>query len=241
MDENIKKVMDRLAAVQIGLDDEFKFHCTQCGNCCRNREDILLNPRDIYNMAKELKMTPDEAAQKYCEVYIGSDSRMPVVRLQPRGSVRRCPMLKYGKCIIHNAKPAVCALFPLGRYILTKEGAAVTGISAGTIQYVYTNPECGDDSVTYTVREWLKDSGIPEQDEFFLKWQETIIRLAKMLPKMEESEAGETMDFVWMVVLAGLFLKYDTEKDFMPQFEKNVEEVFDTLQKAGVGKGGKGV
>lgn len=62
-----------------------------------------------------------------------------------------------------------------------------------------------------------------------------------MLPKMEESEAGETMDFVWMVVLAGLFLKYDTEKDFMPQFEKNVEEVFDALQKAGVGKGGKGV
>lgn len=240
MDEDAKKIMDRLAKAEIGLDDEFKFHCTKCGDCCRNREDILLNPRDIYNMAKELKISPKEVTDKYCEVYIGNDSRMPIIRIQPRGLVKRCPMLKYGKCIIHNAKPAVCALFPLGRYIFTKEGAAVTGISAGTIQYVYTNPDCGDGSETHTVRDWLKDSGIPEQDEFFLKWQETIIRLAGMLPKMEKSRDGETMDIMWAAVLAGLYLQYETEKDFMPQYEQNVEDVFDALQKAGAGKGGKG-
>lgn len=190
MDENIKKVMDGLARAEIGLDDEFKFRCTQCGNCCRNREDILLNPRDVYNMAKELKITPDETVQKYCKAYIGQDSRMPIIRLQPRSLTRRCPMLKYGKCIIHNAKPAVCAMFPIGRYVLTNEGAAATGVSEGTIRYIFTNPGCGDASETHTVREWLRDFGIPEQDEFFIKWQETVIGLVKILPEMEKSGDG---------------------------------------------------
>ncbi len=240
MDEDAKKIMDRLARAEIGLDDEFKFHCTQCGNCCRNREDILLNPRDVYHMAKELKMAPKELTDKYCEVYIGDDSRMPIVRMQSRGLAKRCPMLKYGKCIIHNAKPTVCAMFPIGRYITTKAGEAATGIGAGTIRYIFNNPGCGDDLETHTVREWLKDFGIPEQDEFFMKWQETIAGLVNILPKMEKSGDGETMDIIWATVLAGLYLQYDTEKDFMPQFEKNVEDVFDALQKAGAGKGGKG-
>lgn len=99
-------------------------------------------------------------------------------------------MLKYGKCIIHNAKPAVCAMFPIGRYVLTNEGAAATGVSEGTIRYIFTNPGCGDASETHTVREWLRDFGIPEQDEFFIKWQETVIGLVKILPEMEKSGDG---------------------------------------------------
>ncbi|MCX4298794.1 MAG: hypothetical protein OSJ73_17470 [Lachnospiraceae bacterium] len=43
MDEDVKKIMDGLAKAEIGLDNEFKFHCTQCGNCCRNREDKVFH------------------------------------------------------------------------------------------------------------------------------------------------------------------------------------------------------
>lgn len=39
-------------------------------------------------MSKELNITPNELFEKYCEMYIGSDSRMPIVRLKPRGSIR---------------------------------------------------------------------------------------------------------------------------------------------------------
>ena len=51
---------------QLGLDDTFKFHCTMCGRCCINREDILLPPRDLYAMAKELNFTSKEFFDKYC-------------------------------------------------------------------------------------------------------------------------------------------------------------------------------
>lgn len=115
MDEQMKNILDRMGAREIGLDEEFKFHCSMCGKCCIHREDILLNPKDVYSMSKELKITPEKLIDQYCEMYIGSDSRVPIVRLAPRGQTRRCPLLKNRKCIVHSAKPAVCAMYPLGR------------------------------------------------------------------------------------------------------------------------------
>ena len=29
-------------------NEKFNFACVQCGVCCRNRDDILLNPFDVY-------------------------------------------------------------------------------------------------------------------------------------------------------------------------------------------------
>lgn len=93
MDERLKDIVENLESMKIGLDEPFKFHCTMCGKCCIHREDILLSPKDIYNISKELDIKPEEMFGLYCEVYVGSDSRVPIVRLKPRGSVKRCPLL----------------------------------------------------------------------------------------------------------------------------------------------------
>ena len=89
MDERLMHIANNLDRLKIGLDGTFKFGCQICGKCCLHREDILLNPKDIYNMAKELSLTTEELVEKYCETYIGSDSRVPIVRLKPKGSVHR--------------------------------------------------------------------------------------------------------------------------------------------------------
>lgn len=39
---SIKELKEQLGYEEIGLDDTFTFHCTQCGKCCIHREDILL-------------------------------------------------------------------------------------------------------------------------------------------------------------------------------------------------------
>ena len=54
MDPRLKEIVDNFDAWKIGLDDSFQFHCTECGKCCINREDILLTPRDLFNAAKAL-------------------------------------------------------------------------------------------------------------------------------------------------------------------------------------------
>lgn len=49
MDNRLKEIVDNFDSLKIGADEPFRFHCTMCGKCCINREDILLTPRDIKN------------------------------------------------------------------------------------------------------------------------------------------------------------------------------------------------
>ena len=93
--------------MKIGIDEPFKFHCTQCGKCCLHRDDILLNAKDLFQIARHFQLSPREVLEQYCETYIGHDSRLPIVRLKSRGSVKRCVFLKDRKCSIHEVKPTV--------------------------------------------------------------------------------------------------------------------------------------
>ncbi len=243
MDERLQYIAEHLDAMTIGVDEPFKFHCDMCGKCCINREDILLNAKDVYNMAKELQMEPVDMFKKYCETYIGESSRIPIVRIKPRGSIKRCPLMKEHKCSVHKAKPTVCAMFPIGRCIQMDASNRNAEISTGDIRYIFTNPGCGDDSETHTVREWLGDFGIPLEDEFFLAWNQMISELGTIFHKGEKVLSKEGMITAWNLTFVKIYLDYDTSKEFMPQFKENAAEVLAVMRmmptKKDKKKGGK--
>lgn len=218
--------LDELAAnienMTIGLDDTFQFHCTRCGMCCINREDIMLSPMDIYKMAKELKITPTKFFAQYCQTHIGDNSRMPIIRLQPIGDDLRCPLLKNHKCSVHKVKPAVCALFPLGRYIsLKSQDYSAEAVGNSEVKYLIQPIECGDNSQTHTVREWLSDFDIKTEDEAFVRWHQTVAKVGPKISELEKAWDMMTMIEVWFMVRVFLYERYDTEEPFMPQFEEN--------------------
>ena len=112
----------------LGRKDTFEFACVQCGECCRNRQDILLNPFDIFRLCKGKQMTVSEFFKKYCELYPGESSKLPlaIIKFRPvyefgtdKVIGTRCPFLgqKEGLhfCRVHNDKPFVCFSYPLGR------------------------------------------------------------------------------------------------------------------------------
>lgn len=226
-DKRLEEISGSLETMKIGLDGTFTFHCTMCGKCCINREDILLSPKDIFNMAKALGLSTMKLLEKYCEAYIGPDSRIPIVRLLPKGAAKRCPLLKNQKCLVHKAKPTVCAMFPIGRCLIAqnqKEG--LTSVSEDMVQYIFIDPECGDQSETHTVRSYLESFGIQTPDRYFIRWQQTVLDMCRILPKIEKIRKPEEIEMVWTAVLTGLYLHYDTSADFMPQFESNIEKFF---------------
>lgn len=57
--------------IMLTSEDRFSFDCTQCGKCCRNREDVLLTGPDIYRVSQALDMKPNAFIEQYCEIYIG--------------------------------------------------------------------------------------------------------------------------------------------------------------------------
>lgn len=223
MNARMKYILNEFEKNQLGPDEPFKFHCTMCGKCCIKREDILLNPRDMYNLAKELGMTPHEVMNTYCETYIGSDSRLPVVRLKPRGKIRRCPLLKDRKCSVHNAKPTVCALFPIGRGIAGEKGN-IYSLTVKDIRHFFSEPGCGDDSETHTVREWLGEFGLSPEDEFFIEWQKCLFELSMCFCRLEK-KLGADMGPIWSLTGSILYLMYDMEKPFEPQFSAHLGEL----------------
>lgn len=224
MDQRLQHIAENYDALKIGVDEPFKFHCTQCGKCCIDRDDILLTPIDVYNIAKELSLTPVQLVQQYCDAYIGKVSRIPIVRLQPQGHVKRCPLLKDRKCSVHRVKPTVCAMFPIGRCItIDPDQYGNQEFDAAQIDYIFTNPGCGDDTESHTVREWLSAFGIPLEDEFFLKWHTAISKIGSLIQKLEKQLSSKLMGEIWNIVFTALYLDTDTTEEFLPRFEQNAE------------------
>ena len=219
-----------LESMTIGLDDTFKFHCDQCGKCCTHREDIILSPMDIFKMAKELKMTPVEFYHEYCVFNIGEHTRMPIVRLASEGKDTHCVLLKNHRCSVHKVKPAVCAMFPLGRYMsFEKDDYNAESIDTSKVKYLLQPPECGDESETHTVRDWLSGFDIKLEDEAFVQWQKAISRFSSKFKELEKKQDMLTMMEIWFVVRVSLYLQYDTSKEFLPQFNYNVENLLKLL------------
>ena len=133
--------------------------------------------------------------------------------------------------MIHDAKPAVCAMFPLGRAIrIDKEDAEKDELPPMKVEYIINPIDCGDFSETHTVKEWLESFGIPLEDEYFLKWQKTISMLSPRIQKLEKKIDDDLMDKIISVMYIKLYLDYDLGIDFYPQFVKNAEGCVEMLK-----------
>lgn len=232
MDKRMEGIYENIKKHRLTSDSAFMFHCTMCGDCCRNREDILLNPKDLFNLAKGLKIAPKDVVEKYGETYLGYSSRMPVVRLKPLGYDKHCAFLDGNRCAVQAFKPALCAMFPIGRFCECGKN------KSDEISYMFTNPNCGDKREIHTVRGWLANYGIPENDESYLKWSSTLETLSVSLSKLEKCLKSDTMEKLWTFVYFFLYLNYDTEKEFMPQFIKNSELAIGNIKNLEAKKGG---
>lgn len=231
MDKRLKEIVDNFDSMKIGADEPFRVslhHVRQVLHQPRGHsadaERHIPHGKGIADLTRGL-------FKRYCETYIGHDSCIPIVRLKPRGSVKRCPLLKDRKCSVHKAKPGVCAMFPIGRCVTVDQKAAKTvNAKIGEIQYVFTNPGCGDNAETHTVREWLSEFGIPVEDEFFKLWHQKIFQLGSIFRKAEKVCSDHTMELVWTATFVELYLEYDTSKDFLPQFEENSEKILNLMR-----------
>ena len=217
----------------LGLDDTFKFKCRTCGKCCKNRHDIMLSTRDLHNIANSLGRTMQYVVERYCDVYIGESSRIPIVRLHPNSSEQACPFLRNRRCIVHNAKPVVCALFPLGRGIKMPmaDKYAVT-LEKIQPEYIFQPVSCGSQDQIHTVRNWLEQFGIPVEDEFYVLWTQTITVLSVTFCKLEDMEIPDSSkELLWDFVFSALYISYDAGKDLMSQFRDNTDKLMEIFNK----------
>jgi hypothetical protein len=177
-------------------------------------------------------------------------------------------------------KPMVCALFPLGRVVMTENARGLMEKEAednetdeeardnemmeeiedeemtektvktetaektettekikeiskmglyrpNEIQYVLNPIFCASRKRKQTVRTWLEMFDIPIEDEFFLKWNQTIFKLIEAVQKYEGKEGvtDKALNMLWEAIFMALYMAYDTQQEFYPQFEDNAAKI----------------
>jgi len=232
--KELQEMYDNLDELQVGLKDGFRFNCLSCGKCCTQREDILLSPMDLFRIAHYLGKSNKDIIETYCDVYTGESSRIPIVRLMPKGENRDCPLLENNRCIVHAAKPSVCALFPLGRFVkFTSDDAENLNDAELQIGYLRNPTGCGGRAYN-KVKRWLESFGIDPDDKPYLLWTKTTAQLGNFIRTLENQErkipdAG--FKTIWNIAGELLYLRYDTQKEFTAQFESNIEEMWCMIEK----------
>ena len=217
MRNNLKQKWEYVKAHALGLDDTFQFGCKRCGKCCKHREDILISAFDLYRIGKYLLRTPAEVIERYCEAYLGSSSHVFVVRTKPTPPDDTCPFQCGKKCSIHQAKPLICAMYPLGR--------AYSSDQEGPIYFLRPEINCGKMDQTTTVRQWIGEFAEHEAEIAGKRWSDTIgVISAACLKAWSNLNPGqrEKLEDAQQELL---YLSYDVEQPFLPQFEANIAKL----------------
>lgn len=94
----------------------------------------MLDPYDVYRLTQKTGKSFNELINDKIEINIVDGIMLPNMRMNP--DTNACGfLLSDNRCAIHDARPGVCRMFPLGRYweddthfkyILQKDSATKT-------------------------------------------------------------------------------------------------------------------
>ena len=158
---------------RLAAGDRFDFACAGCGDCCRQRRDLVLSGYDLYRIARRLSLPPRIVAAAFCKSYLAPESCLPALRLTPDPKTGNCRFFEGSACTIHAARPLACALYPLGQSIDT--------VTAQTEYYVQT-PLCGARTgEARTLQDYLQDSAVLDRAGVDARWAIVCTQLSHRL------------------------------------------------------------
>lgn len=215
MEKTREEIIDEtLKKPPLGPDDKFRFWCTACGKCCCNSEGIILSPSDIFRGSKYLGLTPEAFTKQYCFMFVGMYTHLPLFTVKTEGRQKRCVFLDdRNKCRIHHAKPGVCEIYPLAR--------GVSAENPDIVEYRLTPVKCGKRCKEFTVREWLSVTGFDESNALYFAWDKRCEELIPWMQKLHEQYGEGGFSRLAPYIASLLYLQYDTDKEFIPQFDEN--------------------
>lgn len=192
-----------------GLNDMVKADCQDCrgcSSCCRGMgKSIILDPLDVFRLEAGLNQSFEALLAEDVELSVVDGLILP--NLKMTGAQEACPFLDDGgRCGIHQFRPGICRLFPLGRYY-----------SDGGFRYFLQIHECRRENRTKVkVKKWI-DTPEPNRYEDYINAWHSFIRLRQ--EQADGGRDGEAAKAASMEVLTEFYIRpYDRAVDFYVQF-----------------------
>ncbi len=194
----------------------FRFMCKMMGTCCIHNQ-VILNPLDIYNIARALDVPSKYLFNQKIITYIINQKDMwmePIIHLKNE----ICPFLVYKSdtkkaCDIHEHRPTVCRIFPLNLNTQNSSFSIPENASDRC-------KECFDTERNIQIEEYLEESNLNDKLIFYRNYvdfknelilsgftlngikgnptkRKKFFRIQEILYEKYPSSSQDTPDFPW--------------------------------------------
>lgn len=202
------------------LNDMVKADCNDCKGCsacCQGMgESIVLDPLDLFRITKKTGKSFEELMKDHIELHVVDGTILPNLKMNTEKDC--CSFLNVeGRCSIHDARPGICRLFPLGRFY-----------EDHGFKYFIQVHECPKENKTKVkVKKWIATDNPKKYEEFIVSWH---FLLKDFQEKMKVSQNEIFMKEANLYVLKHFYVTpYSLEEDFYPQFQVRYEKALEFL------------
>ena len=191
-------------------------NCEGCSSCCKGMgNSIILDPLDVYRLTTGLNVKFEELLLDKLDLNVVEGIILP--NLKMTGNNEICGFLnERGRCSVHNLRPGICRIFPLGRVYENE-----------SFDYILQVNECKKKSrAKIKVKKWIDTQDVDKNQVFIIQWHYFLKDISKKLPMLSENQIKE----VNMLILNVFFVTlYEKKRDFYEQFNERMETVRKTI------------
>ena len=189
--------------------------CEGCSECCRGMgSSIVLDPMAVWRLQTGIKKG-FQALLEEGKIELNMADGMILPNLKMDAEREACPFLDgQGRCSVHDCRPGLCRLFPLGRYY-----------EENGFRYFIQIHECRkQDRGKIKTKKWL---GIPNpkaHENYILEWHGFLNQCEDALETLSEEHVRILELYVLRRFYETAYMAAD-ENGFYEEFSARMEEV----------------
>lgn len=185
--------------------------CTGCSACCSGMgETIVLDPLDMHRMCSGLNTTFNDMMRDKIELNIVDGLTLPNLKMK-----ETCGFLNSeGRCNIHQFRPGICRMFPLGRYY-AEDG----------FKYFLQVHECPvKNKGKVKVKKWMDITELKQYEQYIWDWHEFIVNCRESLGELEQEQIR-----ILNLFILRIFYQETFGEEFYQEFYNRLKKAKDTL------------
>ena len=189
--------------------------CEGCSECCRGMgSSIILDPMDVWRLQKGIKKG-FQALLEEGMIELNMADGMILPNLKMDAEREACPFLDgQGRCSVHDCRPGLCRLFPLGRYY-----------EENGFRYFIQIHECRkQDRGKIKIKKWLGIPNLKAYENYILEWHGFLNQCEDALETLSEENVRILELYVLRRFFETAYMAAD-ENGFYEEFAARLEEV----------------
>ena len=186
--------------------------CKGCSACCHGMgSSIVLDPLDVHRLMSHFHTRFEVLLEDKIELNIVDGVILPNLKMNTQAEGEPCIFLDAeGRCSIHEDRPGICRIFPLGRVY-----------EDNSFSYILQIHECQKENRSKVkVSKWIDTPDLKKNQQFITDWHSFLKAVqARLAASGDEEQIKRTA----MQILQYFYIEpYHADSDFYEQFDKRL-------------------